>query len=91
MPRYLHADGLQKSILNALQSGLMSQYSNILRLALELLERVYARPKHLCSGTWAHLTHLLCHLTCSYFQSAKGHKRAVGKLTVVASKQIVEY
>jgi len=60
-----HSHRLQKPLLHTYQGVLVSQHRQILCLSLELLVGIYTRSKHLRSSSWAHLTHLLRHLTGS--------------------------
>ncbi len=66
----LHLDTLEKTLLDAVQDRMVLNDGKILSLGQELLIDVDARAKHL-GRLWAHLVHLLRHLTRSLDMSAK--------------------
>jgi len=55
---------LQQPLLCAIQNTPMVKDLQILRLCLEHLVRLLTWTEWIRTGTWIHLRHLLCHLTC---------------------------
>jgi len=60
----LHLDTLEKTLLDAIQDGMVLDDGEVFRLGKELLVGVDARAEHLACLR-AHLGHLLRHLVCS--------------------------
>ena len=73
----LYFDTLKKTLLDAIEHGIMLNDGKVLGLSQKLLVRVNTRSEHL-SSLWTHLAHLLGHLVRSYRLLVTGCRTADG-------------